>query len=79
MKTRNHSDTGSHAEYFLTLVEQVYEHELGTSLLYLAEEAEKYTVDKSGDGVHITALFPDASFISVVLDDAGYVEKVVSH
>lgn len=78
MKTRNRSENGTQAEMFLTIVENVIpEHGLRPVLDDLADNAEKYTVDKSADGVYITALFPDASFISVTLDDAGYVERTI--
>lgn len=79
MKTRSCRFDGTHAEMLLSLTEQIIELGLGTVLCYLAEEATKYSVDKSGDGVAIEALFPDASFIQLTLDDAGYIEKTIMH
>lgn len=79
MKTRNRRFDGTHAEMLLSLTEQVTEVGLGSVLCYLIEEATKYSVDKSGEGVAIDALFPDGSFICLVLDDAGYIEKTIMH
>lgn len=59
---------------FLALVDEV--HQLQEPLEFLAENATKYSVDRSGDGVNITATFPDNSRIMLALDDAGYVDKV---
>lgn len=60
---------------FLSIVEDNHQ-EVQETLQFLAEHATKYSVDKSSDGIQITATFPDNSRIMLSLDDAGYVEKV---